>query len=177
MLIQVSLVLPYLLRLPNGVYPTGAEGGMLSLREQYVAEQNTKRTVVSAEFDAPAFLDLKPQFALKSREAEALLKRTNRLIRWYRAETRQAAVVEVTKAQASPFVFAEKDTKLTWGDELPFEASAPILPTTQSIKSVARAVKKGLASKNDPEVSRLFFSMPNRHFGTDVFAKPFCSLL
>lgn len=156
MLIQVSLALPYLLRLPNGDYPTGAEGGTISLREQYIPEQNTKRTVVSAQFDAPTSSELKQQLILQNREAEALLKRTNRLIRWYRSETRQAAVVEVTRVQASPFSFTEKNTNISWGSELVFEAIPPVLPAPQNISFVAKAVKKGLAGKNDPEVSRLF---------------------
>jgi len=112
MLIRVMLILPYLLRLPDGSYPTGAEGGSLDLVEQYVPEPNgsgTKRTAVSTMFEASGSAELEQQLTIKNREADALLRRTNRLIRWYRSETRQAAVVEITRVQASPF-FSRKKT-------------------------------------------------------------------
>lgn len=156
MLVKVLLVLPYLLRLPNGAYPTDAEGRIIYLLEQYLPEHSTKRTTVSAEFDAPAGGGLEQQLVRQNREAEALLKQANRLIRWYRSETRQAAVVEVTKAQASPFVFIAVDTKSSWGDALSFEADPPALPLAQSISSIAKSVRAGMAGGNDPEVSRLF---------------------
>ncbi len=159
MLIRVMLILPYLLRLPDGSYPTGAEGGSVDLVEQYISEWNgsgTKRTAVSTVFEAPASAELEQQLTIKNREADALLRRTNRLIRWYRSETRQAAVVEITRVQASPFVFAEKDTKSSWGDELIFEADPPSLPATSSVTSIARKVRAGMASNNDPEVAKLF---------------------
>ena len=50
----------------------------------------------------------------------------------------------------------EKNTNISWGNDLVFEAIPPALPAAQNINSIAKAVKKGLASKNDPEVSRLF---------------------
>ncbi len=156
MLVHVSFMLPYLLRLPSGPYSTGAEGGTVYLREEYVAQQNTKRTTVSSEFDAPAALELERHLALQNREATLLLSRTNRLLRWYRAEAQQSSVVELTKSQASPFVFVETGSQSRWAEDLRFEADPPILPAVRSRGSLARAVKNGLAGKNDPEVSRLF---------------------
>jgi hypothetical protein len=159
MLIRVSLVLSYLLRLPNGNYSTGAEGGSLSLQEQYVPEANgsrAKRTAVFSEFEAAASISLEHQLAIKNREADALLRRTNRLIRWYRSQTRQAAIVEVTRVQASPFVFTEQATQSLWGDDLTFEADPPMLPATQSAASIARAVRSGMAGSSDPQVADLF---------------------
>ena len=71
-----------------------------------------KFTIVSSRFDAESSTLPEKQLAIKNREASALLRRTNSLLRWYRVETGQAAVVEVTKAQASPFVFKENLTNL-----------------------------------------------------------------
>lgn len=159
MLVRVSLVLPYLLRLPNGSYPAGAEGGSLDLIEKYVPEPNgsgTKRTAISSVFEASAMAELEQQLVIKNHEADALLRRTNRLIRWYRSETRQAAVVEVTRVQASPFVFTERNTHSLWGKGLIFEADPPTVLATQSVTSIARAVRSGMAGSKDPEVANLF---------------------
>ena len=159
MLIRVTLLLPYLLRLPDGSYPTGARGASLDLAEQYVPEPNgsgAKRSAVSSVFEATDSAELEQQLALKNREADALLRQTNRLIRWYRSETRQAAVVEITRVQASPFVFRERDTKSLWGSELAFEADPPSVPATSSVTSITRKVRFGMASSSDPEVAKLF---------------------
>ena len=159
MLIRVSLVLPYLLRIPNGNYPTGTEGGSLDLLAKYVSDldgSGTKRTALSSVFDASASAELEQQLTIKNSQADALLRRANRLIRWYRSETRQAAVVEVTRVQASPFVFTEMDTQSLWGDELTFEADPPTIPVTRGVTSIAKAVRSGMAGSSDPGVADLF---------------------
>ncbi len=158
MLVQVSLILPYLLRLSNGAYPDGSQGNSISLREQYMETNGvtTKRTAVSSEFEADSSALLEKQLALKNREADALLRRANRLLRWYRAETRQFAVVEITKVQASPFVFTEKITKSVWGNALSFEANPPTMTPSRSGDSLAKAVRSGMASSSDPQVADLF---------------------
>ena len=158
MLVQVSFVLPYLLRLPDGDYPGGSEKDSIALREEYVETNGvtTKLTVASSEFEARSSVLPEEELALKDREANTILRRTNSLLRWYRVETRQAAVVEVTKAQASPFVFKEKLTNLNWGKEFFFEVNPPVAVTSRSGASLAKAIRAGMASNNDPEVSRLF---------------------
>jgi hypothetical protein len=159
MLIRVSLVLPYLLRIPSGDYPTSAEGVLLRLTEQYVAEENglsAKRTAVSFEFDADVSAKPDQQLTRKKREADSLLRHTNRLIRWYRSETRQAAVVEVTKVQASPFIFRGKGDQREWNDELAFEADSPAIASIRNSLSVAKAIKAGMTSNSDPLVANLF---------------------
>ena len=61
MLIQVSLMLPYLLRLRMESISPALKGVQFRCGGQYIPEQNTKRTVVSAQFDAPTSPELKPQ--------------------------------------------------------------------------------------------------------------------
>lgn len=79
-------------------------------------------------------------------------------MRWYRASTGRGAVTELTRAQASPFLFrsAEGDVSSLWLEEVPFEPSPLPLDPGPTVQSTTKAVKKGLAGKNDPEVSRLF---------------------
>lgn len=142
MFIGVSLVLSYLLRLPNGNYPTGTESGFLDLLEIYMPGPNgsdTKQTAVSSVFEVGDFVELQPQLVIEKREAD-----------------RQAAVVEITRVQASPFVFTKKDIKSLWGDELNFEADPPLVSSIQSAASGTRAVRSGMGGSRDPEVANLF---------------------
>lgn len=115
-----------------------------------------KHTSVSAVFDAAIALQSEQRFEEQKKEFERLLRRTNRLIRWYRSETRQAAVVELTRAQASPPSFTEVDSGLPWGIPLSIESDPPLLPINSNITTVAEAVRKGLAGPADPEVASLF---------------------
>lgn len=157
--VRVSITLPYLLRLPDGLYQTGFEGGAINLTEEYVSGGNSlsvKHTFISSTFDARASLQPEQQVEVQKREFERLLRQTNRLIRWYRSETRQAAVVELTKSQASPPSFIEVNAGLTWGTPLLVEPDPPILPTHFNGKSIAKSVRKGLAGTADPEVASLF---------------------
>ena len=127
--------------------------------EQYISEPNgsgTKRSALSSVFEASGPAELEQEFAIKSREADALLRQINRLIRWYRSETRHAAIVEITRVQASPFVFRERDTESLRGSELAFEEDPPSLPVTSSVTPIAKTVRFGMASRSDPEVAKLF---------------------
>ena len=157
--VRVSIVLPYLLRLPDGIYQTGAEGGTIDLTERYMPGGDSlgaKHTSVSAAFDASNSLQPEQQFEVQKKEFERLLRRTNRLLRWYRSKTRQAAVVELTRSQASPPTFVETETGLAWGIPLLVESDPPLLPASFNITRVAKSVRKGLAGAADPEVASLF---------------------
>lgn len=157
--IRVSIVLPYLLRLPDGIYQTGAEGGAIDLTEKYVSGGDSlgaKHAFISATFDAADLLQPEQQFEVQRKEFERLLRRTNRLIRWYRSETRQAAIVELTRAQASPPSFTEVETGAPWGTPFSVESNPPLFPTDLNITRVAKSVRKGLAGAADPEVASLF---------------------
>ncbi len=157
--ITVSLILPYLLRLPPGKYPLGAESGFLTLKEQFVSGaegSGAKYTLVSITFEANALVPPEQQFEIKRKQADRLLGAANRLIRWYRSETRQAGVLELTRAQASPFSFHLTATGAAWEEPLAYESDALPSAIPGSMATIAKAVRKGLASDADPEVADLF---------------------
>ena len=70
--------------------------------------------------------------------------------------TSKAGKEAVTRVQASPFVFTEAQTKSSWGDNLALEADPPAVSTTQNVNAIARTVRSGMASNNEPEVANLF---------------------
>lgn len=146
--ISVSIALPYLPRLPERVYQTGAEGGATNLSEKYALigdSLSAEHTSVLSTFDAASSLQPEQPVEVQKGEFERLLRRTNRLIRWYRSETRQAAVVELTRSQASPPSFMEVDTGLAWGIPLFVESDPPLLSSYFNSKSIAKSVRNGLA--------------------------------
>ena len=163
--ISISIALPYLLRLPDRVYQTGAEGGAINLSEKYASigdSLSAKHTSVSSTFDAASSLQPEQQVEVQKGNFERLLRRTNRLIRWYRSETRQAAVVELTRSQASPPSFMEVDTGLAWGIPLLVESDPPLLSSHFNSKSIAKSVRNGLVGVADREVVSLFMQDERR---------------
>ncbi|MDQ2687406.1 MAG: hypothetical protein M3Y28_06020 [Armatimonadota bacterium] len=161
-LIHITLTLPYLLRLPSERYHTGAEGGFLDLSERYVEDVNglgAKYTAVSSDFDAPDYATPEQRLVRKKAEADRLLRRVNRLMRWYRTVTGQAGLVELTRVQAGPFAFTISGTAQAWtADEPPlqFENASPLLPNSLSTITVADSIRRGLAGQTDPAVAELF---------------------
>lgn len=159
--IEITFLLPYFLLLENGQYSTSSDtkDHPLFLRDVDTVDNHAfpKRTQVSLRFEGNAVSDDDIQH-LKSSQIEKLLQQTNRLLRWYRAETGRSAITEVTRIQASPFVFRSNDKNIPslYLREVSFESSSLPLNNTQTVQRVTKAVKKGLASKSDPEVSRLF---------------------
>ena len=159
--LEIAIMLPYFLLLENGSYSTGLDSSSQQLNPQDVDDSSDgafpKRTQVSSIFRSDAASDNDIQ-RRKIREVEELLRQTNRLLRWYRVETRRAAVTELTRIQASPFYFRSKgeDVSELWLEAVTFEPSLLPLDNGPSIQNVTKAVKKGLAGRNDPEVSRLF---------------------
>jgi hypothetical protein len=91
------------------------------------------------------------------RRANHLLAETNRLIRLYRWTTRHAAVVELTLAQASPFVFLD-ESRNRWGpsDGEYHHGAEPVdaLPLLQPAV-VAGRVRALLAATAEPPVWHL----------------------
>jgi hypothetical protein len=158
--IRVTIHLPSLLVLPPGEYPTPAEGGSVRLAEIAVARADGTvevRTEVSALFDGPDGVDTQEQQRQRRAEADRLLRRLNHLLRWYRVVTGHATIIELTRAQASPFRFAVEGTGAVWGSNAPLEYESPALrlPPGGGRASFGDAVCKGLYGKTDPDVATL----------------------
>lgn len=162
--IEVTIVLPYLLRLENGVYSASLKGKSyhFSLQDVAMAAEGTasvKRTQISSSFSDNAAVDDEVQ-RVKTQEAEQLLRQTNRLLRWYRAVTGRATITELPRAEASPFLFrvinGAEDTSPLWGEAIRFEFSPLNLIFGQTDQSITQTVRSGLTGQKDPEVSVLF---------------------
>ncbi|MDB5293039.1 MAG: hypothetical protein JWL69_4280 [Phycisphaerales bacterium] len=155
--IRITCNLPYALVLPAGEYPTPGEGGSVRLVEVSVPMDDgtaQARTQTSSIFDAST---TEAQQRQVRAQADCLLRRVNHLLRWYRVTTSHATIVELTRAQASPFRFTVEGTDTAWGGAVPLEYEAPSLPmpTKGSATAFGDAVRKGLAGKTDPDVATL----------------------
>ncbi len=158
--VRISIHLPYLLVLPPGEYPTPGVGGLVRLGDgSFTNPDGTSeaRTEVSAVFDAPEVDDAETRERQRQAEADRLLRRVNRLLRWYRVATGQAAVIELTRAQAGPFRFTVDGTGAAWGGDVPleYEAASLPLPAKGSRTSFGDTVRQGLADGTDPDVAAL----------------------
>lgn len=162
--IEVAATLPYLLRLEMGSYSSliGGRTSNIVLRDTagVGSEPSQERqTQVSLVFDGNVATDDDIQL-LKTQKVEDLLQHTNRLLRWYRVSTGRAEVIDLARAQASPYQFSvvEENGNLssTWTEPIVFEALPLPLDPGQTEQSITEAVRSGLTSKNDPEVSALF---------------------
>lgn len=175
--LRISISLPYLLRLRGSEYPpqfpskeereykARPDGWSIQLQllgqtlidpERPTGFRSRMVTQISAEFEASATDDRDKQFKHRARAAERLLADTNRLMRWYRAASQQAEIVELTRAQASPFFFDVLDgTDPTgWTDNITFESDGPRalqVPTAD----LTAAVRAGFESGGEPEVADL----------------------
>jgi hypothetical protein len=146
-----------LLLLPAGEYPTPGEGGSVHLTDVPLPTDDGTtytRTQASAIFDAP---DIASQQHQLRAQADRLLRRINHLLRWYRVTTSHATIIELTRAQASPFRFTVEGSEAAWGGAVSLEYEAPSLPTPTKGTAAAfgDAVRKGLAGKTDPDVATL----------------------
>ena len=107
-----------------------------------------------AVFDHPETPDSDQRQRLRGEDAEHLLpRRTNRLLRWYRAASRRTEVIELTRAQASPFRFeaAGAATAAVWNGFLMFEAGGPT-PLPANVEELTEAIRSGLSSGDEPRV-------------------------
>ncbi len=154
--VRITIHLPYLLVLPAGEYPTPAEGGSVHLSEIAV-ETQAARTIAFGLFPTSADPEADDTTKLRVSESTRLLRRVNHLLRWYRVTTGEAEVLELTRAQVSPFRFTIDDTDEPWGTKalLEYEASAPQRPPSESLATFGAALRAGLAGRSDPEVAQL----------------------
>jgi len=155
--IRVSIRLPHLLLIPSGEYPTPALGGSVHLAVDTLSKlEGTPQTRASSLFEARNADDADSTERQRTGEADRLLRRVNFLLRWHRVVTKQMALTEVTRAQASPFYFSIEGTSEAWGSDEPlkFESFFPS-PPTGSQATHGEEVRKGLATSADPDVARL----------------------
>jgi len=161
--LQVSVVLPYYLRLPEGDYQTAKQVGEVvqvvapPFLEETILEETLPHTSVQARFTLEESSDPEEIQKRRVKCGEQLLRRINRLLRWYRSVSRQADITELTRAQVSPFRFTAVGAAPTgeWTTPLEYEAAGP-QPAKLTIEQTTQAVRDGLASGSDPDVADLF---------------------
>lgn len=154
--LQVSILLPYVLRLLDGDYPTSPTGEIVQVRQPPLLEGAIARSTVGARFHHDEVADPNEKERLRARDAEQLLRRTNRLLRWYRAVSDKTEVIELTRTQASPFhcQILGAATAEGWNDPINYEAVGPTaLPL--GIDELTVAVRQGLSSGGEPLVADL----------------------
>ena len=156
----ISIHLPYLLVLPPGEYPTPGVGGFVRLAEGSVTNVDgtvEARTEASALFDASDTDDAETRERQSQAEVDRLLRRVNRLLRWYRVATGQAAIIELTRAQASPFRFIVDGTGAAWGGDalLEYESASLPAPSKGGRVSFGETVRQGLGDGTDPDVAAM----------------------
>ena len=157
-IVQASISLPYSLKLSRGLYHTDQPGRVLQVDKSASRPDVRVSTVVSITTAQPDTRVPDEQREWNARQAEQWLGLTNRLLRCYRAITRDAMITELSRAQASPFRFRVSSrgaTSFAWEPELIDEASLPEIPSQQS-QTIAKRVRALLASGDEPEVADLF---------------------
>jgi hypothetical protein len=154
--LQVTVVLPYYLRLDAGDYQTVQAGEVIQVLAPMLDEATPPRSVLRAQFSPEDSTDPDVIQRLRARCAEQFLTRINRLLRWYRAVSRRADITELTRAQVSPFHFAAVGVALPpeWISPLPYEQPPP--PIQLDAADTTAAVRAGLGTGRDPDVAELF---------------------
>jgi hypothetical protein len=114
-------------------------------------------TSVGAIFKHPDVPNRGERQFLRLRDAEQLLRRTNRLLRWYRAVSGNAEVIELTRAQASPFRFQVlgEPSAEDWGRLLSYEPEGR-RQSSIGVGELSEAIRNGLSSGDEPSVADLF---------------------
>jgi hypothetical protein len=155
--LQVSVVLPYYLRLADGDYQTAQVGEVVQVVAPPLLEGTLPRTSVRARFIPEDSADPDEIQKRRVRCGDQLLRRINRLLRWYRSVSRQADIIELTRAQVSPFQFTAVGAvpSAEWIAPLEYEAAGP-QPAALTLEQTSQAVRDGLVSGNDPDVADLF---------------------
>jgi hypothetical protein len=154
--IRISITLPYELGLAEGDYPTAQVGEIVRVSAPPFGETNLL-TIVSATFQNGENLDPDEKDRCRIRDADRLLRRTNRMLRWYRGVLQQADITELTRAQASPFRFevvGPGDSE-GWTKPIKYEETHPT-PLVLTVEQLTDQVRNGLASGRDPNVDVLF---------------------
>ena len=157
-LIRVSISLPYALGLPEGDYATVQAPGdePVSIGPAQLDEMQPQ-TILFTTFQHPDDLDPDQKERARVSDADRLLRRTNRLLRWYRAIRRRADISERTRAQTSPFRFdlIGVGDPLGWTEPLRYEETGPVA-TNLTVVDLTNQVREGLSSGDDPRVEVLF---------------------
>lgn len=155
--LQVSVVLPYYLRLAEGDYQTAQVGEVIQLDAPILLEGTPPCTPVRGRFTPEDSGDPEEIEKRRARCSEQLLRRINRLLRWYRSVSRRADITELTRAQVSPFQFKAISAAppVEWITPLEYEAAGP-QPAVLALEQTTQAVRVGLAGGNDPDVADLF---------------------
>ncbi len=155
--LQVSVVLPYYLRLAAGDYQTAQVGEAVQIVAPILLEGTPPRTPVRARFNPDDSADPEEIQKRRARCGEQLLRRINRLLRWYRSVSRRADITELTRAQVSPFQFEAVGAAppVEWTAPLEYVAAGP-QPAALALEQTTQAVRDGLAGGNDPDVADLF---------------------
>ncbi|EYF06727.1 hypothetical protein [Chondromyces apiculatus] len=188
--IRLSVDLPYLFLLPDGVYDVAVSKDSKPGRdfksgigiEQIAPEgggSHAGTTRSRAYFD---FEDNKPgDEAERQKTAEKkqriFLDHLNRLIRWYRVLTQDPSFVELTRYGISPVRFAVLATQEPWIEDIhhapgpPGAVSGPV-----SVRQLEDAIRRGLIEQQEPEVADLFLldAEEARHTGRFREAVLFC---
>jgi hypothetical protein len=175
--IRVTITLPYYLRLAEGDYagPGGAETVRVLAPE--LAEGMPPQTSVQANFVNLDTADPNEIQHEKARDANQLLQWTNRLLRLYRAVTRRADIIELTRAQASPFRYevVGAATAPEWSTAVQYDATGP-QPVPLTVEQTTDTVRNGLLGGTEPSVADLFLLDAERalHQGRFREAVLFC---
>lgn len=155
--LQVRVVLPYYLRLEEGDYQTAPAGEIIHVLGPILEEAQPPRTPISGLYSPADSADPDEIQRLRARCAEQFLTRINRLIRWYRAVSRRAEIIELTRAQVSPFAFSPigaAPPSPDWLRPLPYEQ--PPAPVHLDAVQTTAQVRAGLGSGGNPGVAELF---------------------
>jgi hypothetical protein len=155
--LQVSFILPYYLRVGASEYETGQAGEALQVIAPELLEGIAPQTRVFARFTHDDSADQNVIQRQKARDADNLLFRTNRLLRWYRAVTHRADMVELTRAQASPFTFVVMagPADAAWGTPLQYEGAGQA-PPAMTGEQITNRIRDALVTGNEPDVAELF---------------------
>jgi hypothetical protein len=154
--IRVSITLPYALGLAEGDYLTAQVGEIIRVSAPTLEEPNPQ-TVISATFQNGENFDPDEKDRCRAQDADRLLRRANRLLRWCRAVIQQADIAELTRAQASPFRFevvGPGDSE-GWTKPIKYEEAQPT-SLALTVEQFTDQVRDGLASGRDPNVDVLF---------------------
>jgi hypothetical protein len=154
--IRINITLPYALRLTEGEYQTAQAGEEIHISVPNL-EETSLQTIIAATFHHDEIADPDDKYKVRVQDADRLLRRTNRMLRWYRAVRRRADITELTRAQASPFRFEVigPGDAAGWTDPIEHEESGPT-PLVLTVEQLTEQVRNGLASGRDPDVDVLF---------------------
>jgi len=154
--IRVTITLPYYLRLAEGDYPANHRAETVRVLAPELAEGMPPQTSLQASFAASDSVDVDVIQHEKVRYASQLLQWTNRLLRRYRAVTRRADIIELTRAQASPFRYEVVGIAAApeWNTSVEYEATGP-QPVALSVELTTDAVRNGLLDGTEPSVADL----------------------